>query len=132
MAEGVYRTRVYYRDVDQMGVVYYSRYLEYFEAARTELLRRIGVQVPDIEARGYYLPVVASHCEYPGSARFDDLLEITCRLDQFTGARMRIEYRINCENKLIVSGYTEHCFTNRNQRPVRPPHFFKEALTNAQ
>ena len=41
--------KVYYRDVDQMGIVYYSRYLEYFEEARTELLVSLGLDVPFIE-----------------------------------------------------------------------------------
>ena len=41
--------KVYYRDIDQMGIVYYSRYLEYFEEARTELLVSLGLDVPSIE-----------------------------------------------------------------------------------
>ena len=44
-----YTTKIYYRDIDQMGVVYYTRYLEYFEAARTEMLKSIGLIVTDIE-----------------------------------------------------------------------------------
>ena len=47
-----YYIRVYYRDVDQMGIVYYTRYLEYFEAARTELLRSVGLDVTKIEQLG--------------------------------------------------------------------------------
>ena len=41
MINFTYRTKVYYKDVDKMGVVYYARYFEYFEAARTELLQSI-------------------------------------------------------------------------------------------
>ena len=40
-----YHTKIYYKDIDQMGVVYYARYLEYFEQARTELLNNIGIVV---------------------------------------------------------------------------------------
>ena len=129
MAEYVYQTRVYYRDVDQMGVVYYSRYLEYFEAARTELLRSIGMEVPAIEARGFYLPVIAVHCDYKGSARFDDKLEIHCSITGITGIRLKIEYLLSVDGKEIANGYTEHCFTDSYQKPVRPPVFFTEALT---
>ena len=56
--------KVYYRDVDQMGIVYYTRYLEYFEEARTELLDSLGLTISLIEERGIHLPVIASHCDY--------------------------------------------------------------------
>ena len=53
-----YNTKVYYKDIDKMGVVYYTRYLEYFEAARTEMLKSIGLMGTDIENKGLFLPVV--------------------------------------------------------------------------
>ena len=60
--------KVYYKDVDQMGIVYYSRYYEYFEEARTELLNSIGLDVTSIENKGIQLPVIESHCEYSKGA----------------------------------------------------------------
>ena len=48
--------KIYYKDVDQMGIVYYSRYYEYFEEARTELLASIGLDVMEVEKRGITLP----------------------------------------------------------------------------
>ena len=54
MINFTYRTKVYYKDVDKMGVVYYARYFEYFEAARTELLQSISLDVTSIENEGYY------------------------------------------------------------------------------
>ena len=74
-----YYIRVYYRDVDQMGIVYYTRYLEYFEAARTELLRSVGLDVTKIEQLGYFLPVISCHCDYKMSAKFDDELHISTK-----------------------------------------------------
>ena len=47
-----HRIKVYYRDVDQMGIVYNTRYLEYFEESRTELLKSIGLSVTKIEEAG--------------------------------------------------------------------------------
>jgi acyl-CoA thioester hydrolase len=55
MIQFEYRTKVYYKDVDQMGIVYYARYYEYFEAARTELLKSLGIHVTAIEDDGYLL-----------------------------------------------------------------------------
>ena len=45
MIKFTYKTKIYYKDVDQMGIVYYSRYYEYFEAARTELLQSIAIDL---------------------------------------------------------------------------------------
>ena len=83
-----YKTRVYYRDIDQMGMVYYTRYLEYFEAARTELLRSIGLEVTKIEQLGYFLPVISCNCEYKKSARFDDKLEIITQITDIPRSTM--------------------------------------------
>ena len=52
-----HRVKVFYKDVDQMGIVYYSRYFEFFEEARTELLDSIGLDVTKIENKGIQLPV---------------------------------------------------------------------------
>ena len=68
--------KVYYRDVDQMGIVYYTRYLEYFEEARTELLDSLGLTISLIEDRGIQLPVIASHCDYGKGAKLEDKLVI--------------------------------------------------------
>ena len=59
-----HNSKVFYRDVDSMGIVYYSRYFEYFEEARTELLNSIGLNITSIEKNGIFLPVISTHCEY--------------------------------------------------------------------
>ena len=66
--------KIYYKDVDQMGVVYYSRYFEYFEESRTELLASIGLGVTEVEEKGIMLPVVSSHCDYSKGARFEQTI----------------------------------------------------------
>ena len=48
--------KIFYKDVDQMGIVYYSRYFEYFEEARTELLASVGLGVSEVEEKGIMLP----------------------------------------------------------------------------
>lgn len=129
MIDYAYRTRVYYRDVDQMGIVYYTRYLEYFEAARTELLRSIGLEVTKIEQMGYFLPVISSHCDYKKSAKFDDELSILTKINETPRSSMKIEYAIfNTEKKLLVTGYTVHSFINCDGKAVKPPKILIEKL----
>lgn len=129
MIEYNYKTRVYYRDVDQMEIVYYTRYLEYFEAARTELLRSIGFDVTKVEEMGYFMPVIACHCDYKRSARFDDELNIVTKINELPRSSMKIEYEVfNSSNELLVSGYTVHSFINSNGKAVKPPKVFIEKL----
>ena len=55
---------MYYRDIDKMGIVYYSRYFEYFEESRTELFASIGLHITSIEQEGVTLPVISCHCDF--------------------------------------------------------------------
>ena len=64
--------RVRYADTDQMKMVYYSKFLEYFEQGRSDLLREVGMPYPELEQMGYYLPVVEVHAKYVKAARYDD------------------------------------------------------------
>ncbi len=130
MIEFDYKTRVRYSDIDFMGIVYYSRYYEFFEAARTDMLRQIGIPYSDFEKMGYGLPVAESHCEYKKGAEFDNLLNIKCIIENKPGARIKIDYKVtNADTKeLIVIGYTIHAFLNSNKRPCKPPKFFIEIL----
>ena len=59
-----HKVKVYYKDVDQMGIVYYSRYFEFFEEARTEMLSSIGLDYSDVEAQGVKLPVIEAYANY--------------------------------------------------------------------
>ena len=128
-----YKLRVRYRDIDYMGIVYYSRYFEYFEAARTEMLREVGVPYNEFEETGYSLPVVKAHCEYHSGAKFDDVLVITCQIFEFPGARIRIDYSIRSEDseRIIAEGYTIHAFMKLRGRAVKPPAYFVNAFNKS-
>ena len=56
--------RVRYADTDQMKMVYYGRYFEYFEQARSDLLRSIGLPYSEVEKAGTYLVVIEAHARY--------------------------------------------------------------------
>ena len=130
MIQFEYRTKVYYKDVDQMGIVYYARYYEYFEAARTELLKSLGIRVTVIENEGYLLPVITSHCDYKVGANFEDTLVINTIIKDQPRSRLRIDYEIYRDNsdELLVSGYTLHAFTDKSGKAVKPPKQLLEIL----
>ena len=115
--------KIYYKDVDQMGIVYYSRYLEYFEQSRTELLASIGLGVTDVEKKGIMLPVILSHCEYSIGAKFEQEITVRAKISSIPKSKLHIDYYvfINNEKEILVSGYTEHAFINDKGVAVRAP-----------
>ena len=123
-------TKVYYRDVDQMGIVYYTRYLEYFEEARTELLDSLGLTISFIENRGIQLPVIASHCDYKRGAKLEDKLVIEASIAEIPKVRLNINYYIfdKGSNKQLVKGYTRHAFTDKFGNPKRAPKFILDKI----
>jgi acyl-CoA thioester hydrolase len=105
-----------------MGIVYYVRYFEYFEEARTELLRSIGLSVTEIERSGIFLPVVSCQCDYKNSAKFDDELTVVTKIKDVPRSTLKIEYTIyNSKNILLVQGHTIHSFMNKSGKAVKPP-----------
>jgi len=130
MIKFTYKTKVYYKDVDQMGVVYYARYYEYFEAARTELLQSISIDVTTIENEGYFLPVITSYCNYKSGANFEDELLVKLVINNPPRATMKIDYEVyrSSNKELLVTGYTIHAFTDRSGKAIKPPKRLLEAL----
>jgi acyl-CoA thioester hydrolase len=115
--------RVRYGETDQMGTVYNSRPLDWFECGRTELLRSLGIPYAALEAQGVFLPVVEAHLEYLGRTRYDDLLMVTTSLSFESRARVRCQVDVAHAGtgKPVVRGYTIHVFTDATGKPVRPP-----------
>ena len=127
-----YHTKVYYKDIDQMGVVYYTRYFEYFEEARTEMLSDIGLVVSEIENKGYYLPVVSANSNYKEGAHFEDEIVVKTKIKETPKARLKIEYEVLREkdNHFLADGYTIHGFINKEGRPKRAPKFLVDAINS--
>jgi acyl-CoA thioester hydrolase len=120
--------RVPYAHTDQMGFVYYANYLVYFEMARAEMLREVGLPYAELEKQGVFLPVVEAHCEYKSPAHFDDRLEIStnCRI---LGVRLRVEYNVSRGSELIVTGHTVHAGVSAALKIMRPPQSLQKLIT---
>ena len=115
--------KIYYKDVDQMGIVYYSRYFEYFEESRTELLASIGLGVTEVEEKGIMLPVISSHCDYSKGAIFEQEITIRASISSTPRTKLHIDYIVFLDNHkdTLVNGYTEHAFVNDKGIAVRAP-----------
>ena len=130
MKNHIYQKKVYYKDVDKMGIVYYSRYLEYFEESRTELLSSLGLKVNDIEKLGIILPVISCHCEFKKGARFEDIILVRSWIEERPRSTLKISYEaiLKKTNDLLVKGYTIHAFVNSNWKPVKPSYEILEKI----
>lgn len=93
--------RVRYAESDPMGFLHHSKYFEYFEMGRTELLRQVGFRYRDMEARGVLFVVVKAECRFLAPARYDDELRLTTRVDRITRARIDHSYRL-CRGDAVL------------------------------
>nr|WP_274388690.1 thioesterase family protein [Brevibacillus agri] len=113
--------RVRYGETDQMGVVYHTNYLNWFEVGRTELIRNAGLTYRELEERGVLLPVTDASLSYKKPARYDDVVEIQTRVKELSAVRLAFAYDIIrvSDQELLVSGETIHVFTNAELKPIR-------------
>ena len=76
--------RVRYAETDKMQVAHHARYFEWYECARTELMREIGYPYDALEKEGSMLPLIETNCRFIQPALYDDVLEITTILAGLT------------------------------------------------
>ncbi|HEY9486841.1 MAG TPA: thioesterase family protein [Chryseosolibacter sp.] len=122
--------RVRYAETDQMGYVYYGNYAMYYEVARVESLRQLGLTYREIEEMGVMMPVLENKSRYLAPARYDDLLRIVTTLREKPGVRIKFEYDIyNGDSTLIHQGETVLVFINSTtNKPCRQPPAMEKVL----
>ena len=134
MLEHHYAHRVRYRECDRMGVVYHVHYLDYFEAARTEMIRALGVPYLEIENSGFLIQVVQVNVRYHSPAYYDDELVVTVRVSKLPTSRLTLENEVRRrgEDRILASGQIDLCFvSDETKRPVRAPDYFVAAFEKA-
>lgn len=126
-----YELRSRYGETDQMGYVYYGRYLEYFEVARTEMIRSLGIPYSRLEEDGFMLPVVYAQLEYKAPVHYDELMTIEVSVFEKPMVRLDTFYRVLTSRleKPHVLGQVTLCFTDsENRKPCRAPDYFNDLI----
>ena len=113
--------RVCYGDTDQMGVVYYANYFEFFERSRTEMMRSAGFPYAKLEELGVFLPVIEAKCRYFAPARYDDLVTLRSTVLELGRIKLRIGTQVRLDGKVLVSGEVTLACVNAERKPVRVP-----------
>jgi acyl-CoA thioester hydrolase len=112
-----------------MGVVYHTHYLDWFEAARTEALRALGISYRELEERGVLMAVVDLAIRYHGAARYDDLVDVEVTIGPPAGVRVPTTYTVRVEGgeRPIVTGHaTLAILDGSTRRPIPPPAYLLE------
>ena len=122
--------RVRYGETDQMGVVYHGNYASYFEIARTEWLRNLGVTYKELENKGIMLPVISLFFNFIKSAKYDDVLTITVILKKKPLVKIEFDYEIyNQKKEKISTGNSVLAFMDmKTNKPLRCPDYILEKL----
>jgi acyl-CoA thioester hydrolase len=114
-----------------MGYVYYGRYLEYFEVARTEMIRSLGVPYFRLAEDGFMLPVVYAQLAYKAPVHYDELMTIEVSVFEKPMVRLDTYYRVltsRLENPHVL-GQVTLCFTDaENRKPCRERKYFNDLM----
>ncbi|MBR5205672.1 MAG: acyl-CoA thioesterase [Alistipes sp.] len=124
------RIRVEYHHTDQMGIVHHSNYIKFFEFARTEWLRAVGLTYAEMERRGVMMPIVDVQVKYRQPAYYDELIRVRAIVEEMPMARMTFKYEIYGEDdRPIATGSTTLGFIDSvTRRPQRVPSWLVEVL----
>jgi acyl-CoA thioester hydrolase len=114
--------RVRYPEVDAMGYLHHSRFLQYFEMGRVELLRLRGHTYADLERAGIFFVVVKAECNYRAPARYDEVLQLTTAIARQTHVRIDHVYTLKRDKVLIADARTTiACVDGAGQLVAIPP-----------
>ena len=115
--------RVRYSETDQMGVVYYGHYAQYFEVGRTEAIRELGLTYRELEETGVLMPVFDLSIRYLQPARYDDMLTIQTTIKELPGKSITFFTEIfNDQDRLLTTGHVSLAFVRKvSGKPCAPP-----------
>jgi len=124
--------RVYIEDTDAGGIVYYVNYLKYFERARTELIRSLGVDKTAVMEDGSVFVVTSAAIDYHAPARLDDQLEAVAEVVGSGAATIEFRQSVLRSGIELASGQVRVAFTDgESGKPKRMPKKLRELLTQS-
>lgn len=105
---------VRYAETDCMGVVHHAVYPVWYEVARTDYIKALGMSYSEMEKSGVMLPVTGISCRYRLPARYDDTLVITAKVTRFSPARIEFSYTVTKKgsDEVLAEGTSSHGFVD--------------------
>lgn len=115
-----YEHHAKYYETDQMGIIHHSNYIKWMEEARIDLMDQMGLNYKQMEEMEIISPVLSISIDYISMVHFDDTVVIRCRLVDYNGVRMKVEYEMTDKETgdLRARAKSSHCFLNRSGKPI--------------
>jgi acyl-CoA thioester hydrolase len=119
--QGTITIRVRYPEVDAMGYLHHSRYLQYFEMGRVELLRGMGISYADLERQGVFFVVIKAEIKYKSPARYDEELQLTTTVVKQTFVRIDHSYELRRGATVLAEASTSIACVGRDGQVRKIP-----------
>jgi acyl-CoA thioester hydrolase len=126
--------RVRYAETDQMGVVYHSNHLIWFEVGRVELMRQMGFSYRDMERDdGRFIAVAEAKCRYRAPVYYDEEVLVRTRLKGVRESVVVFSYELlrADDGTLLAEGETTHIVTDSNMKIVALPEKYLQVFRAA-
>ncbi|WP_312642690.1 thioesterase family protein [Hydrogenoanaerobacterium sp.] len=110
-----------YAETDQMGVAHHASYPVWYEVARTDFIKTLGITYSEMEAMGVMTPLVELNCRYISATRYEDVLTVETSVSVLSPARIQFDYTIRRqgEPKPVNTGSTMHAWVDsKTFRPI--------------
>jgi len=122
--------RVRYAETDAMGIVYHTNYIVWFEVGRGEYMRQQGGDYADLEAQGYYLPVIEVQARYLAPARYGDLVKVRTWVKEARSRQVTFAYEVVMAEtgQRLATGWTKHVCVDREGTIRTIPQEVREML----
>ncbi|SNZ15183.1 acyl-CoA thioesterase [Hydrogenobacter hydrogenophilus] len=105
----IYRRRVQFYETDAQGIVHHSNYFRYFEEARGDLLRTLGLPYSKLREEGYEVVLLSAFCEFKKPLFYDEEILIKISLSYIDRFTFSFDYQVFVEEELRAVGNTKHC-----------------------
>ncbi len=115
-----YEREVQYYETDQMQIVHHSNYIRWFEEARLDYMKQLGLDYCKLEKEGIIIPVLSAEATYRMAFRYGDRFQVLLKLTKFNGIKMVISYEVynKITGVLHTTGETSHCFLDKEMKPL--------------
>jgi acyl-CoA thioester hydrolase len=122
------RITVRYAETDQMGIAHHANYPIWYEVARTDLIKEMGMTYSEMENRGLIVPLLELQCKYISPAYYEDELTIEAKVKTLTRVKIEFEYCIYKNGNLspINVGHTLHALVTKDLKPVNVKSLFPD------
>ena len=113
-----YKHKVQYYETDKQGVTHHSNYIRIMEEARVDVMEQMGFGYERMEAAGVFSPVMAVTCDYKRPTTFADVIDVELDVTELSKLKVRFQYTMKLDGKVVCQATSLHCFLGTNGRPV--------------